>query len=140
MATLVGLLALTAGGYAQEATPGPDTAPPDYADIVQTFDAVSKAVDALEQDVNQAQTADDVAQAFTKFGVAMKAFRASIEDLQKKYPDMGAHGSAPPPEVNASLTAMQESLSKLPAILKKAEPFATDPAVQAAIERMKRGM
>jgi hypothetical protein len=124
---------LTAGVVAQEA------APEQYADIKQTFDMVTKAVDALEHDVDQAQNASDVAQGFTKFGQTMRAFKLAVVELQSKYPDMGAHGAAPPPDVNDSLTAMQASLGKIPAILKKAEPYATDPAVQEAIDKMNRG-
>ncbi len=127
------ILAVTAS--AQADTPEPNQ----YGDIVQTFGMVPPAVDALEKDIDNAKNADDVAQAFTTFGQTMKGFKVAVMALQSKYPDMGAHGSAPPPEVNDSLTAMQASLAKIPDILKKAEPYATDPAVQDAIDKMKRG-
>lgn len=128
-------LVVTVSASAQAATP----APGQYDDIIQTFRAVSTAVDQLGRDVGQAQNAADVARAFTKFEKVMKVFKVAMEDLQMKYPDMGAHGSAPPADVNESLAAMQESLGKLPAILKKAEPYAADPAVQEAMDEIRGG-
>lgn len=111
-----------------------------YDDIKVALVGVSAAVDTLAQDVDQATDAAGVAQAFTKFGESMAGFKKSILELQAKYPELAAENAEPPAELKDSLAAMQASFGKMGDIMKKANPYVTDPAVQDAIAKMKGGM
>lgn len=112
--------------------------PASYDDIKQAFTDISTALDVLGQDVDQAQNATDTANAFLKFGAAVKVFKQAMTDLQAKHPELSGN-TEPPEELKQAVADMQASFTKLPAILKKAEPYATDPAVQDAIDQMKSG-
>ena len=85
---------------------------PGYDDIKAVFAGVSSSVDTLAQDIDQAKAANDVAQAFVKFGSAMKAFKQAMMEFQEKYPELTT-ADEPPETLQESLAAMQASFGQL---------------------------
>jgi hypothetical protein len=124
----VALIALVAATAVFAASCGGDK----YADAKKLMADAIAANEAFVKSLNDAKDAKAVAAAITAWGKSFEAVSSQIENLDKKYPELGQN----PPKDMLDLSDKYEKSAKeaAEAALAKVVPFVTDPEVMKAMQ------
>lgn len=110
-----------------------------YGDAKKAMGEMMENMNNLASSLDKADDAKGVAAALNKFCDAMEKLKPTIEELEKKYPELEDEANLPP-ELAEYQKQMEEIGPKFGAAMMKIMQYADDPDVKAANERFEKVM
>lgn len=111
-------------------------------DPKSVMNEIADTMEALVNDLDGSDSADDVVAAINKFADKMKELKVKVKALEEKYPElknMGKDGEIPA-EFKEYYDRMKELTPKLMGLFTKLQEFASDPKVMEAHKRLQEAM
>jgi uncharacterized coiled-coil DUF342 family protein len=110
-------------------------------DPKSVMNAAADAFEALVNDLDGADSADEVVTAINKFADKMKELKPKIKAMEEKYPELKNMGKGEMPEEYKDIeNRMKELMPKLIGLFGKLQKYAADPKVIEAQKKLQEAM
>jgi recombinational DNA repair ATPase RecF len=110
-----------------------------YADVEELYNDMIKRQNQYILALEKARTPDQVADAITRFALAMEVLINRAQKIDKKYPELKMIKQNPPPELEAIVRKFQKNSQRLSHISRrKISPFSNYGEIQKSLDLLKK--
>lgn len=106
-----------------------------YSDVKDVMSKMNVSMDKFAASMDSVTDAAGAAKALTDFATEFQGFKSTLEDMDKKYPEL-KDVQDPPAELKEVYDGLQASSGKMMDAMVKIQAYAEDPAVLEAMSKL----